>query len=253
MASRYENKYLVTEYTALRIRDFIRQYLDLDEFGIGQPNASYPVHSLYLDSRKLEIYWRTVNGDKNRYKLRLRYYNDDPETPVFFEIKRRMNNIILKQRAAIRREALPMILAGQFPKPQYFFSKSPSDRASLDRFINLMLSVDARPLMHVAYDREAYVHAHNNEVRVTMDRNIRCQVDLTTDCLVGMTKPYHLKEISGNVVVLELKFTDRYPNWFRELVQSFNVMQCGAAKFVEGNMQIGGLPFEASDVINAMM
>src|SRR4051794_30791922 len=95
MASRFELKYLVYEETALRIRDFVRQYLELDEFGIGKADSSYPVHSLYLDSKSLEIYWRTVNGDKNRYKLRLRYYNDDPDTPVFFEIKRRMNNIIL--------------------------------------------------------------------------------------------------------------------------------------------------------------
>jgi len=35
-------------------------------------------------------------------------------------------------------------------------------------------------------------------------------------------------------VILELKFTARYPNWFRDLVETFNCMQMGAAKYSEG-------------------
>ena len=71
MASRFELKYLIPNSVALRVRDFIQQHLDIDEYGVGQPNFSYPVHSLYLDSDDWKIYWRTINGDKNRYKLRL--------------------------------------------------------------------------------------------------------------------------------------------------------------------------------------
>src|SRR6185436_1754616 len=97
-ASRFELKYIITEEIALKVRDFVQAYLDLDENCVGKPNFSYPVHSLYLDSDALFLYWSTINGDKNRYKLRLRFYNNNPETPVFFEIKRRMNNCILKQR-----------------------------------------------------------------------------------------------------------------------------------------------------------
>jgi hypothetical protein len=36
------------------------------------------------------------------------------------------------------------------------------------------------------------------------------------------------------LLVLELKFTDRYPQWFRELVEHFNCIQGGAAKYAEG-------------------
>jgi hypothetical protein len=35
-------------------------------------------------------------------------------------------------------------------------------------------------------------------------------------------------------VVLELKFTNRFPEWFRQLTQAFNLRQCGAAKYVDG-------------------
>jgi hypothetical protein len=40
-------------------------------------------------------------------------------------------------------------------------------------------------------------------------------------------------------VILELKFTDRFPDWFQRLIQRFDLMQCGAAKYCEG---LGGLP-----------
>jgi len=34
----------------LRIREYVAEYLQLDENGVGNPSYSYPVHSLYLDS-----------------------------------------------------------------------------------------------------------------------------------------------------------------------------------------------------------
>ena len=40
-------------------------------------------------------------------------------------------------------------------------------------------------------------------------------------------------------VILELKFTNRFPDWFRELVRVFGVMQCGAAKYCDSVQAIG--------------
>src|SRR6185295_9548193 len=116
---RFELKYLVPESVALRVRDFVRSYLELDEFGATLPNFSYPVHSLYLDSDDLYIYHTTINGDKNRFKLRLRYYEDRADAPVFFEIKRRVNSVIMKQRGGVRREAVDELLAGHLPEPSF--------------------------------------------------------------------------------------------------------------------------------------
>src|SRR5882762_10698707 len=137
-ASRYELKYLISEQTAAKVRDFVRCYIGLDEYGVGRPNYSYDVHSLYLDSDNLEIYWRTVNGDKNRYKLRLRYYSDHPDSPVFFEIKRRMKDIILKQRGGVRQGAVPLLLSGQLPEERHMITKDPGSLVAVQRFCKLM-------------------------------------------------------------------------------------------------------------------
>jgi hypothetical protein len=37
----------------------------------------------------------------------------------------------------------------------------------------------------------------------------------------------------------ELKFTDRFPNWYRDLVETFDLTQCGAAKYCMGVTALG--------------
>jgi hypothetical protein len=216
---------------ALSVRDFVSCYLDIDEYGATLPNFSYPVHSLYLDSPDLRLYQSTINGDKNRFKLRLRFYENRPDAPVYFEIKRRMNNTISKQRGGVRREAVSWLLAGHLPEPAYLVSKDPRQLAALQRFCQLMAELRAEPRTHVAYLREAWLSEHDNSVRVTMDRTVRNEVERTARLSTEMRHPVL---VFGNAVVLELKFTNRFPDWFKDLVRAFSLMQCGAAKYVDG-------------------
>jgi len=226
---RFELKYLVSEKTALGVRDFVSSYLTLDKYGGQQPDFSYPIHSLYLDSDDLAFYWQTINGNKNRYKLRLRYY--DEQSPVFFEIKRRMNNAILKERGAVRRDAVLAMLAGQLPGLDQMPSPEPGQIEALEHFCRLMQAHNARPRAHVAYRREAWISPHDNSARVTMDRQVRFAFEPAVLLSTTIKDPLHL---FSNVVVLELKFTARFPDWFLDLTRCFNLWQCSAAKYADG-------------------
>ena len=225
---RFELKYLIPEETVLKVRDFVRCYLSVDEFGENRPDHSYPVHSVYLDSDDLKLYWRTINGDKNRFKLRVRFYDDNAEAPVFLEIKRRMNNCILKQRCALRRDSLHWVMRGHLLDPEDLFSRDPKHHFALQNFQRLMQDVGARPKAHVAYKREAYVRG-DGEVRLTMDREVLGSPHLDFSISTQMQRP--APSFQG-MVILELKYTNRFPKWFGELVRNCNVMQCGAAKYV---------------------
>ena len=238
--SRFELKYLITEETALRVRDFLQAYIhmgaiDLDEYSVGKPNLSYPVHSLYLDSQDLTTYWETINGNKNRFKLRIRYYDDAVGTPVFFEIKRRMDHCILKQRGGVRKEVVPLLLSGHHPDPGFLLARAEKQHVALQRFHYLMTQLRAEPKVHIAYMREAYVSA-DDSFRVTIDRDVQAEPNLEGIIKTRMTNP--TPSFVG-VVILELKFTNRFPNWYRDLVRTINVMQCGAAKYVESVQGIG--------------
>ena len=229
---RYELKYHVNEAKALRIRDFVRGYLEIDEYSALQPDRSYPTLSLYLDSGGLETYWCAINGDRNRFKLRLRYYDDQPDTPVFFEIKRREDNVILKERGGVRKDAVRWLLAGHMPERKHMLNPNDNEAfVAVQRFCHLSLQLNARPKMHVAYLREAYENPKHNNVRLTMDRQVESQPSPTPRLIAQIPKP-HL--VFGKTVILELKFTARHPKWFRDLVETFNCTQVGAAKYAEG-------------------
>lgn len=228
---RFELKYLVHEPLTLAIREFLRCHLELDDFGVGRASLAYPVHSLYLDSGDLRMHRATQNGDKNRYKLRLRYYDDQPESPVFFEIKGRVDNCILKRRCPVRRAAVPALLAGHLPEPAQVLSKDPRHFGALHRFIELMLRCNARPKAHNNYQREAWVSPENNSVRVTFDRDIRIEPFFQPEAVVAMQRPTF---IYPDIVVLEIKFTNRFPNWLKELVRFFGLRQFSAAKYSGG-------------------
>jgi hypothetical protein len=228
---RLELKYQISDEMALAVRDFISSYLEVDEFGATRPNLSYPVHSLYLDSPDLATFRHTINGNKNRFKLRIRFYENRPNAPVYFEIKRRMNNAILKQRGAIRRDAVDRVLAGQLPEPHEIASADPRHLAGVQRFHGLMTELQARPTAHVAYLREAWMSPRDNSVRVTMDRDVYFEPDPTTRMLATMVEPVL---VFGRRVILELKFTGRYPDWWNELVRVFGLQQASAAKYADG-------------------
>jgi hypothetical protein len=232
---RFELKYLINEQTALLVRDFVRSYLDFDEYSVGKPNFSYPVHSLYLDSDDLRLYWETINGNKNRYKLRLRFYSTHPDAPVFFEIKRRLNNCIMKQRGGVRQDSVPLLLKGHLPQLDHLVSKGPNQLVALQTFCQLAHTIHAKPKVHIYYMREAYV-SDDDQVRVTIDRKVYGEANLDFSIKTEMEHP----ALSfANHVILELKFTNRFPDWFRELVRVFGVMQCGAAKYCESVQAIG--------------
>jgi hypothetical protein len=233
---RFEYKYLVSEHVARSVRDFASSYLVLDEYGASRPDCSYPVHSLYLDSPDLTLYRSTINGDRNRFKLRVRYYEDGADRPAYLEIKRRVNSVILKKRAGVHRVAVEDVVAGQLAQPSHTVDGSPEALDALESFCSLVHRLGAVPQAHVSYLREAWTTAGSGSVRLTLDRQVRTERRRELSLDPGMAAP---TEVFGDRVVLELKFTDRFPRWFHELVQVFGLRQGSAAKYVDGIYRMG--------------
>ena len=232
---RFELKYLIKEETAQAIRRFISCYLKPDDFAATLPNYSYPVHSLYLDSPDLTTYQAVQCGEKNRYKLRIRYYSDNDQT-VYFEIKRRTNEVISKMRAKVRRDAVQGLLSGQPPQLRHLAKPDGKQLMALQEFCRLMHSLRATPKSHVAYMREAWMSPVNNAVRITFDRAVQCEPEFgasLTTALGDAVSPF------DDRVVLELKFVDRMPTWFSEMVRLFGLVRGGAPKYAQGISLIG--------------
>jgi hypothetical protein len=233
---RFELKFQVPEATAVAIRHFVRPYLAPDEFATDREVPAYPVHSLYLDSGDLHTYRATVNGDRDRYKLRVRYYDDSADSPIYLEIKRRVDRCIYKQRARVRREHVPALLGGAWPGTHHLHSSNSRDLAALQKFCELQRRLGARPRARVSYDREAWTSEGHNAVRVTMDRVVQCEPEAGPSLSTRYTNAAHPFR---DQVILELKFTNRFPDWLQVMVRTFNLVQGSAAKYVDGVNALG--------------
>lgn len=236
---RFELKYIISEHKARAVRDFVRAYLSPDKFGEISEGNSYPVHSLYLDSADLELYRTTINGDRNRQKLRIRFYEGDETGPVFLEIKQRQNEAILKERCAVQRQALDILAAGNMIPREMIVNSTATEERALTNFVRAFYRLQARPVSHVSYRREAWSSIGDNRHRVTFDRSVRTEPRNRFTCTAEMLRPV---DVFSDKVVLELKFTGRFPDWMREMAAALQLRTCSAAKYVDGLVRMNEEP-----------
>jgi hypothetical protein len=144
----------------------------------------------------------------------------------------------------VKREAVPLLLAGQLPEPDQLLSTEARHLATLQQFNLLQHQLNARPKAHNHYFREAWVSPNDNSLRVTMDRHIQIEPYFNAHAVTEMTRPMR---VFREFVVLELKFTARFPSWLRELVSKFNCMQLSASKYGEGIVLLGESRFHDGD------
>src|SRR5690625_7400029 len=97
---RFELKYFISEEKAQQIPFYVGSFLECDEFGITQPDRSYLVHSIYLDSQSMRTYMDTVDGNRNRFKLGSRFH-DHEDSPVFLAVKPRVHKGIRQRRTRL--------------------------------------------------------------------------------------------------------------------------------------------------------
>lgn len=224
LGSRYELKYRINESKAEAIAQFVKSYINLDHYSRLQPRGCYPIVSLYLDSVDLRLCRQTLEGNKNRFKLRIRSYTDDLAYPRFFEIKRRMNAIIIKSRARAMDDDVVALLSGLSPPTQRYLE----DEETLRQFQFYVNSVAARPTVRVRYMRQAYEGDSEYRVRVTFDRQLAYNLSSEPTIIMGGSGwKYH----PTNDVVLEIKFTDCYPAWLSRMVKYFNLRSRSVSKY----------------------
>ncbi|MEM9828308.1 MAG: polyphosphate polymerase domain-containing protein [Planctomycetota bacterium] len=234
--TRSELKFTVTESQAERIRDFLSSHLVPDENN-GRFRAGYRVCSVYLDSQDGKLYRQTSVGQKNRFKLRARIYDDNPNAPAFLEIKRREGAIIRKSRASVSRSLAVEILSGRDPAVRLADELGTvAERywRELREFIRSRDTIAAAGSVVVDYDREAYVSRSSalagNDYRATFDRSLSAQPYRIDQALCFPTSAFDTPFYE--TVVFELKFTNRFPLWMQDLVRSFNLIPTSFPKYL---------------------
>ena len=223
---RHEMKYHISESIAEAITQFIKPYIQMDRYSKLHRNGDYPIVSLYLDSNDFRLCRESLLGHKNRFKLRIRSYTDEPDYPRFLEIKRRIDTIIMKSRARIMSTDIPDLLAGLPLPPQSYTA----DTQTINQFQLYVNSIQAKPAVLVRYMRRAYEGDSYNRVRVTFDRELAyCVTNLPQIRLTGGS--WQRNPFTAGGVILEIKFTDFFPSWLSQMVKFFNLRQRSISKY----------------------
>lgn len=220
-------KYLVSESQALEIRQIVEQYLEGDAYADpSQEVPGYLVQSVYLDNMGLQLYRQTLRGFRNRFKLRVRVYDD--VGPAFLEVKRRENVAVVKYRAKVRRDAAEAVIQGYWPDREGLVDPGKDHQfANLRYFCELRDNLGAGPAATVTYQREAFASA-SGDARVTFDRAVRGSFAPPDQPLL-LSDDAHYPRLNG--VILELKFTDRVPTWMTSLVRQYQLRQVSIPKY----------------------
>lgn len=217
-AFRHEQKYLISLKDKYLIRQRIRNIMALDKH---VKQESYTIRSLYFDD-----YWNSAYEDKQagvliRKKYRIRIYNY-PDQVIKLERKRKHGAYIYKEDAPLTKEEFYKILDGDYG----FLLKSPHQLCR-EFYVECMANV-LRPRTIVDYEREPWT-LEAGTVRVTFDENIRAAVGSFD--IFDANLPT-LEVLEPEKLVLEVKYTEFYPDIIKEIIPADATEYTAVSKYV---------------------
>ena len=223
--NRFELKYLISLKKAEAVKASVCKYMAPDTY--GNKDGRYAIANLYYDSPSFHCYWEKEHGIKFRRKLRIRHYVTDEvlteNTPVFLEVKQRIDRVTQKRRAVLPYlDALCLCNDRQLP------DHDPQDRPVIEEIFVMLWRYQWVPAVIVRYDRQAFIGSiYDAGMRVTFDTNLTFQAH-----------PLHLHEkrselpvLSPGKVILEIKVNDRMPHWLTELIALHNLKLFRISKY----------------------
>jgi hypothetical protein len=236
LARRLEFKYRIDERVAAEVRSFVRGFLELDRYGVDGAETGYSVNSCYLDSKDLHTFWHTVNGSRDRFKLRVRTYGDGLGDTAFLEVKRRVDGFIEKSRALVHRGGVEGLLGGRLPAEADVVKPVREQMEAAEYFVRAVEQIHAVPTAFVRYRREAWCGEEGDD-RLTMDREV-CVWPVSGLCWGGMTSIDPARPF-GETVILEMKFSNGKPRWFSDIERVLGLERTSAAKYCDGILTRG--------------
>jgi len=233
--NRYEIKYLIGQSAAAALRGELTARLTPDPYS---GDGGYGVWSTYYDTAALRFYWEKIEGLRFRRKLRIRHYGDrttvGEDSPVYVEIKQRVNRVTQK-----RRIRLPYDQARELCDGRRHVDAGETGAAFVDEVLGLVAGLDLRPVAMTGYQREAYLGTGADQgLRVTMDHRVR-----------GRDRDFHLAAEADNrlivpasMTILEVKADERVPYWLTDLTARHGLSVVRVSKYCQSVESFGRVP-----------
>lgn len=214
---RFEMKYLISPEQYQAIKQIIERRIPIDPF--AQKKGYYWIDSIYHDSPTLTSYQHNKSGVRDRVKYRLRTYRNDDNNPVanqvFWEIKRKRDTTVIKDRGMLSyNESVKLLRGTALTHPDPIITK----------FLFARRRHLLAPKILVRYRREPFI-GETPEIRVTFDHSVLVSSyqDATIAEGVNVFAPW---------IIFELKFTSSLPQWLGEVIAVHNLERLPVSKYV---------------------
>ena len=221
---RVEKKYRLTPAQKEALLAIIGPRLTPDAHGRNT------ICSLYLDTPDHLIIRNSIIARTYKEKLRLRSYGTPTmDDLVFLEIKKKFKRVVYKRRERMTlREAMAYIEQGDKPCDSQIMRE-------IDYAMHFYRQ--PKPMMLVAYEREAWFDAENPDLRITFDTNIRAR---DTDCRLenGSQGDYLLPE---DVIIMEIKTGGAMPVWLAQALSQCFILPGKFSKYGTAYLHNAGL------------
>ena len=210
---RKELKYNITDNDFHIINHNLKSLINKDEHC---KNEYYTISSIYFDTYNKTSYRQVKDGISNRWKYRIRYY-DNKDTYIKLEKKHKINNLTNKTSIRIIKKELKDILNSNI-------KVKPNNPPLLNEFILKLNTELLRPIIFIEYDRIPYIFKLGN-VRITLDYNIR-YTNKFNNLFSKNKKLYYLKD-----KILEVKYNELIPDFIRFRLELNHLEQTSYSKF----------------------
>lgn len=209
---RVEKKYRLNQKQYDSFRNAAAQKLHMDEYGL------HTIRNIYYDTPNYELIRRSIDKPKYKEKLRLRGYGEiQDESVVFLEIKKKYQGVVYKRRTQLAfMQAREYLESGSITKKNQILKE-------IDYFIKFYRP---KPRVYLAYDREAFVGNEDENLRITIDQNIRSRshrLELSYDGECKLLNP--------GEYLMEIKVKEAYPMWLADLLGKLEIYPVSFSKY----------------------
>ena len=211
---RYEIKYMLTHKQKQELCRLMENEMIADQHGKST------VQSLYFDTPDYLLIRRSLDKPYYKEKLRLRSYGvANEDSSVFIELKKKYDSVVYKRRIGMTEQEANA----------YLLQHKPIADSQIAHEIDYCMKYyhDLTPKVLLSYEREAFYHKTDRNLRITFDENILWR-DYDVDLKTGI---YGTPILHDDQVLMEVKTAGAMPLWLVKFLSTNRIYKTSFSKY----------------------
>lgn len=211
---RVEKKWRMTPEQFKNLLPILEEHMHKDSYGKST------ICSEFYDTPDFYLIRKSIERPPFKEKIRVRSYGIPTEdSPVFVEVKRKLNGIGYKRRISVPYKDAKRLMKGE---------AIGSDNPQIEKeFLELVKRYHPIPVATLCYERVAMYEKGNDDLRITIDFNMRYRTE-NTDLTFGDKGEQVLTD--ERTVLMEVKGSDGIPKWLEDELTRLRIYRAPFSK-----------------------